>query len=81
MTSPLKASTVLVLNVSCCDIYVVGTGYNFDGIRIMDIRHWNLDGIMDCNLHRVFIWILFDHDSRVYSFVTFLAGIVGLEEL
>ena len=32
-------------------------------------------------MHRVFIWLLFDHDSRVYSFVTFLAGIVGLEEL
>ena len=47
----------------------------------MDIGIWMDHGIMDCNLHRVFIWLLFDHDSRVYSFVTFLAGIVGLEEL
>ena len=54
-----------------CDINVVVDTGNWVQFR----QNWNLEWIiinMDCNLHRirVFIWILFDPCSRVYSFVS-----------
>ena len=74
MTSPLTASTVLVLNGSCrlqcCDINVVvavGTGNWVQfGMDNMDCKFAICIGLE----FRVFIWLLFDPCSRVYSFVS-----------
>ena len=63
------------------------SGYNFGGIFINISMLWvqfdyGVHGIgLWMGLHRVFIWLLFDHGPWVYYLVIFLTGIVLLEEL